>query len=188
MRYLSIDIETLGLDDNYCDVIEFAGVLDHLNPQQDCDPIDTLPCFHTYITQPFDRYRGEAFAMSMHSKILRRIAERESGYLYTPADCLGSLIADFLKENDAFGKITLAGKNIGRFDLMFLTRLSGFKENVRWHHRILDVGSMFVRPEDEYLPSLETCLERAGYNKSVAHNAKDDALDVIRCVRFALRY
>lgn len=184
MRYVSLDIETLGLDENHCDIIEFGAVLDDLT---DPDPFD-LPSFHCYLTKPHNYYKGDAFAMAMHSKILRRIADREKGYTYMPADCLDEAFAEWLveqkfQEND---KVILAGKNVAGFDLRFLKRV-GFGQHFKIHHRCIDPGSMFMLPGEKEPPGLDLCLQRAGIDKKVNHTAIDDAIDVIRCVRHKLQ-
>jgi hypothetical protein len=53
-RYLSIDIETTGLDPETCQVIEFSAVIDTIRP--DAGPVDELPSFHAYLVR--DSYRA----------------------------------------------------------------------------------------------------------------------------------
>ena len=77
MQYVSIDIETTGLDEYTCDTIEFGAIIDNLNFQK---PFDELPKFHAYVVLP--RYQGEPYALSMHAEIFRRIANREEPYEY----------------------------------------------------------------------------------------------------------
>jgi len=86
-----------------------------------------------------------------------------------------------IKEND---KITAAGKNFSSFDKAFLDSEYFIKESLsdRIRHRVLDVGPMFISFEDKSVPGLATCLERAGYDGAVPHNAVDDALLVIKCI------
>jgi len=182
MRYVSIDIETLGLDPDYCDTIEFGAVFDDL-----VSPIEKLPHFHCYITRPQNKYRGEAYAMAMHSKILFRIANRDHGFSYTPYDLLDEVFASWLKDQ-GFGedeKIIVAGKNFASFDLNFLKKI-GFGNKVNYSHRFLDPGSMFVTSYDNAPPSLKDCLMRAGINKEIDHTALADAVDVIKCIRYKL--
>ena len=193
MKYISIDIETLGLDDDWCDVIEFGAVIDDLKT-----PIEELPRFHTYVTKSDDRYRGEPYAMAMHQTILKRIAKREEGWLYTPADMLAGAFYEFVRENYFKDeplycdkreqmKVNLAGKNFALFDNLFLTKPEiNLWKNVKFHHRIIDPGSMYLRLEDEVVPGLETCLQRSGVEKSVQHTAVEDAIDVIMAVRSRL--
>lgn len=86
--------------------------------------------------------------------------------------------------NTCFGgfKVIFAGKNFAGFDKPWLIQ-RGFKLNA--HHRTIDVGFHFAKPEDEYLPVLQDCLERAGIESKVTHNALEDALQVVELVRAA---
>ena len=54
MRYVSIDLETTGLDAINNDIIEFGAVLDDL---ADMKPLEELPRFHAYICK--EEYRGQ---------------------------------------------------------------------------------------------------------------------------------
>lgn len=184
-RYVSIDIETLGLDSDYSDTIELGAVIDDLTSD-----ISDLPRFHAYVTLPDNKYRGEAYAMSMHSTILRRIATREQGYTYIPFDMIGEEFEAWLLTDHGpwpKNKAVVAGKNFAGFDLQFLKQLPGFNTDM-FHYRSLDPGSMFFDPKiDEVPPGLEICLQRAGLNTPVNHTAVEDALDVIRCIRYKVR-
>jgi len=40
-----------------------------------------------------------------------------------------------------------------------------------------------MHPDDEVPPSLNLCLERAGFESEVQHTALEDALDVVKVVR-----
>lgn len=183
-KYVSIDIETLGLDPKTCDVIEFAAVLEDF-----VTPVEKLQYFQTYVTRPHNLYRGEAYAMSMNHKIIERIAKRELGYTYSPHDCLEHTFAIWLQcyasvDYARGDKVIVMGKNFANFDLRFLRAL-GFGREVRFAHRTLDPGSMFFRIGDEQLPDMEECLRRAKLPTWVKHEALDDARDVIRLVRYA---
>jgi len=180
MRYVSIDIETLGLDSDWCDIIEFGAVVDDL-----ISPIDSLPRFHCFVTIPDNKYCGEPYAMAMHSEILSKIARRDEGFTYVPSDLLDEVFYSWLKENDLNDKITIAGKNFATFDLKFLEKV-GFGEKTKYHRRIIDVGSMFLQADDEYIPSLKECMTRANLSSDVKHTAIEDALDVVKCIRFKL--
>lgn len=177
MRYVSIDIETLGLDPDHCDVIEFAAVIDDFKT-----PLEALPKYHCYVTRPDKTYRGEPYAMSMHPIILRRIAELEMGFTYMPHDCLAEDFDLWLFQNRLKSKIVVAGKNFAAFDMRFLRPL-GFGA-IKFCHRFLDPGSMYFDPEiDEVPPDTKECLRRAGITTEVAHTAYEDALDVVRLIR-----
>lgn len=178
MRYVSIDIETLGLDWDWCDTIEFGAVIDDMTSR-----IEDLPRFHCYLTQPRNQYRGEAYAMAMHSKILYRIANRESGFTYMPAENLDKVFAAWLKDQGIGDSITIAGKNFGMFDLRFLEKI-GFGNETKYSHRVYDPASLFAQMDDKKLPDLKTCLFRAGIDKEIEHTAVEDAIDVIKCIRY----
>lgn len=182
MKYVSIDIETLGLQPGKCDIIEFGAVIDDLET-----PVEDLPQFHCYLTKPGNIYKGEIYAMYMHSKtgIFERIAERVGGFSYIPDDLLDEVFCEWLLEKGykEGEKIVCAGKNFSAFDLPFLKTI-GFGTKTRLHHRTLDPGSMWVDMlKDEIPPGLEECLKRAGVEKTVDHTAVEDAIDVIQCIR-----
>jgi len=176
-KVVSIDIETLGLDEQYCDMIEFGAVLDDMET-----PLDQLPRFQTYLTKEDNRYRGEIYAMMMNAKIIERIALRTAGFNYMPADCLDESFSDWLKSY-GIDKAVIVGKNFASFDMKFLQKVN-FGKTTKFHRRIVDVGSMFYNPlTDAVPPDLKECLKRAGIIKEIAHGAIEDAVDVLRCVR-----
>jgi len=183
MRYVSIDLETTGLDFEKCDIIEFGAVVDDLkNPL----PLEELPRFHAYIIK--NEYRGEPFALSMHPKIFRRIATKEEGYQYIYSQKLGKVFKDFLLENryeERNSKVSLnvAGKNFMGFDYQFLRIHTDMPKHVTMRQRILDPAILYYEEGDEVLPSLSHCLERAGFEPNVAHTAVEDALDVVKLIR-----
>lgn len=180
MKYVSIDLETLGLNPQTCDTIEFGAVIDDLKVQA---PLEELPRFHCYIEK--ENYHGEPFAMAMHSKILKRIAIREEGWNYLPPDHLGCVFLDFLSEHGlGSDKITVAGKNFAAFDWNFLKEVPSFFNNVSFHHRVFDIGPLYFDPmHDDTIPNLKTCMERAGIEGEVQHTAVEDCIDVIKCIR-----
>lgn len=184
-KYISIDIETLGLDSEHCDMIEFGAVLDDLKT-----PLEQLPRYHCYITRDGNRYKGEAYAMQMHQKILERIAKRTAGFNYVPHDCLDANFYNWLYQfGIAKDDLVVVGKNFATFDLKFLQKVGfGLPESLtQLHRRFLDVGSMYYNPlVSRFPPNLERCLEMAGVKKSVEHTAIADALDVIQCVRYKM--
>lgn len=187
MKYISIDIETLGLDYNWCDIVEFGAVLDDLsNPK----PLEELPKFHTFIFK--EKYKGEPFAMAMHSEILKKISKKEEGFYYTYPTKLGSNFKKFLLKNGYQEKdkdpqkrisINVAGKNFMGFDDHFITNQTDFKNHITIRSRVLDPAILYFDKNDETLPSLSLCLERAEIKKQVSHTSIEDALDVIKLLR-----
>ncbi len=188
--YLSIDLETTGLDPSYCQILEIGAVWDDWQSK-----IEDLPRFHCYVVH--EQVVGEYFALSMPSnqKILERIAKRYAPEnreysFFTPAQAMQELVAftiarryDAIKYGDTFPKLITAGKNFASFDDRFLMTLPGYKDLQR-HHRCVDPGMRFWDPRiDKVPPDTKTCLQRAGILTEVAHDAISDALDVIRLVR-----
>jgi len=181
MKYVSIDIETTGLDPDRCQVIEIAAIVDDTAVR--LNTIHNLPTFHCYVSH--ESFRGEAYALSMHSRIFRILAGKETALsdIFVPRAASQMLLA-FLAHNFG-GAVQAAGKNFASFDLRFLRRMEGFSAAI-FHHRYLDPASIFAEPDDEKLPSTEECLRRCGLPATVAHTATEDALDVIRMVRRGL--
>lgn len=218
MRYLSIDLETTGLDARKHQVIEFGAVLDDLREQKS---LELLPSFHAYILPPSNldpdsphvgsggegkNYLGDPFALQMNARILERIAKREPGYRYLSVDsfhqeferwCIGlglwkEVEVGRLRENGAASgyttqqvKFVAGGKNYGTFDRDFCNTWLGFK-SFRVHHRVVDPAMLFLDPaQDDTPPDLATCLERAGIEATVTHEAVEDALLVVKLLRAA---
>lgn len=184
MRYVSIDIETTGLNEDTCDIVEFAAVLDDLSELKE---IDVLPVFHTYFVK--DMYVGEPFALSMHPEIFRRIAERDTKkYNFMSPMKLGFAFRKFLVANGYEEKhdevvITAAGKNFAAFDLQFLKRKTDMLRHVNIRHRIIDPALLYIKSGDDAPPGTEECKRRAHLDTVVAHTAEADAKDVIKLIR-----
>lgn len=214
MRYLSLDIETSGLDPHQHNILEFGAVLDDLSVQA---PLSELPTFHCYVLPPSPAgYTGDPYALQMNQAILEEIAKRKQKGRYegrvAPRFVYPSeLIYPFaswamqqglttkpvrppVQDEDAVCaadepseiKFVAAGKNVAGFDLPFLrAQLPGF-DKLRISHRVLDPAMLYFDPStDSVPPDLATCLERAGLESTVTHLAVDDSLQVIRLLRHA---
>ena len=195
MKYLSLDIETCGLNPKTDSILEFGAILDDLeNPL----PYQLCPKYHCYFL-PADgiQYHGQPFALSMHPKIFRMIAERENDhgncYKYLSPNKFGYDFKQFLIKECWFEPksdrctINVAGKNFGAFDLQFLNEQTDLSKHVKIRHKILDPGAMYMEIYDDVVPGTEECLERAGIRgKEIAHTALEDAWDVIELIRFKM--
>lgn len=190
MKYLSIDIETLGLDHVNNDIIEFGAVYDDLNNPK---PLEELPRFHRYIYRTNDIYRGSAYAMSMHGTILKRIADRHKNtdYKFALRRTLGIHLRSWFSEigwkadDKGVFKLNVAGKNFGNFDMRFLS-LPEYEwdgHQISWPHRFIDPTMLYFQLGDMELPSSKVCMERAGITGEVAHTSVDDALMVVQLMR-----
>lgn len=202
MKYVSIDIETTGLDREQDQIIEFGAILeDTLNPL----PFKDTPKFHAIVKH--DRYSGGAFAINLNQRIFKILADRilikdpdeKVSYDIKHNICkIEDLAEDFYNwlftELNKGGltvyyhqplTITAAGKNYAGFDGQFLNHVPDWNKLFRVRHRTLDPASLYWdSARDEALPSLEQCLERAGIdNTVVSHDAVEDAWQVIEVLR-----
>lgn len=175
MSYVSIDIETTGLDPDTCQVLEVGAIFEDWK-----SPIDTLPEFRQILK--YTELRGNPFALALNANLLKQIANPQ------PEHCqpheLGQRLANWVR---ACGldpmDLTAAGKNFASFDMQFLKRLPKFGESVKFKHRILDPAILYWQFDDERLPGSATCYQRAGLDDKVAHTAVEDARAVVRLIR-----
>jgi oligoribonuclease (3'-5' exoribonuclease) len=172
--YVSIDIETTGLDPENCQVIEIGAVIENWK-----DPVDELPTFHRLIKHDGPIF-GEPFALSMHSKLLERIGKGEGSYAAQAGFDFTQWVYHQL-ELKIGAKFQVAGKNFSGFDKQFLRKLPIWKD-LNIIHRAIDPGSMFWSP-GELVPSTEMCKLAAGLSGPVAHTALEDALDIVKIIR-----
>ena len=223
MKYISIDIETTGLDPERCDVLSIGAIIEDTNNKL---PYDELPKFHAAIKR--QEITGSPFAINMNRDLIEAIVHYQSAetqdekndlvnmtgmwflnedevveqfyyFLYVngmtqsePTEVnQGQTIIDWCgKKIPAINRgtkptyITVAGKNFGTFDKLFLERLPKWKQLIRTRSRILDPSILYVDwKNDSDLPSLNECKKRAGIFGEVTHNALEDAWDVIEILR-----
>lgn len=190
MPYVSIDLETTGLDPHACQILEIGAVYD-----DGIKFVDDLPVFHKYVYQPDGLYTGEPYALQMNAKILKRLSSVSAADLQNKVVVRADEVAECFRlwlfnmcGWDCKSALTPAGKNFSSFDKNFLDRLPGWKETVKLNHRALDPAVMYWRPEtDERLPGSQECMDRAGFKGAVAHTAVEDAEMVVRLIRKAVR-
>jgi hypothetical protein len=186
--YVSIDIETTDTDYDYGQVIEFGAVVDDW-----VTPVEKLPRFHAYIIH--DRIQGNPIALAMNAEILRRIGNRDkpecADFTFLEPEQLAGLFELWAGAWGAFGSghsgksLVPAGKNFQGFDRPFLKRVPRFGR-VNMLHRCIDPSMLYWNPAtDEQPPSTKECYVRADINEEVAHTAVEDAIGIIRLIRFA---
>jgi DNA polymerase III epsilon subunit-like protein len=182
LRYVSIDIETTGLDPETCQILEIGAVWDDWTK-----PIDELPVYHRLVYHK--EYRGSAYALAMNANLLRHLSGQQEPWWRDPEQVADDFAA-WLKGCgwDGQAALTPAGKNFASFDRQFLKRLPRFEQAVKLSHRTLDPAILYWQPsKDDKLPDSKTCYERAGLDGKVAHNAVEDALAVVRLVRMGIK-
>ncbi len=178
-------------------------------------PAEKLPTLNILINLAGQPISGELVALNMNTKLIEEIAlkGRELGVDYSETDYtpkrqdyftkekdVATLITGFLQyHNVSIKNIVLAGKHVQTFDLPFLQNLldnfgacelravgSHTPGNqctfARTH---IDPAPFFTLPDDKWMPSLVTCLKRAGLAKlPEAHNAYYDAKAIIDLMQF----
>lgn len=193
MKYVSIDIETTGLDPDKCQVVEIAAVVDSGLDT----PIKELPAFRFICVR--DQYTGDPYALSMHARLFEQIATGryprqviKPNYveLWGNPNNFPMVFANWLRSQKISPvAFNVVGKNFANFDSRFLRRMVD-AGCINWNYRIMDVGSMYVRPGDRWLPSTGECCERAGLYPAdeidgSVHEALFDARTVVALVRKA---
>lgn len=204
MRYISIDIETTGLDPNKHEVVEVGAVIDDLSVQA---PLEELPTFHCYVLSHTGNYTVDPYCAFLHQALFNKIAKNgkypDKEGKFVLRDSVADRFETWLLAN-GFGKakdtniagvrngvivedrpkFTPAGKNFGSFDFQFLKRMGFGHDRFRIHHRALDPAVLYFDPlTDSELPNLQTCMDRAGIEDTVDHTAVGDSLQVIKLLR-----
>ncbi len=200
MIYISIDLETTGLDAENNQIIEFGAVLEDTN---NIKPLSELPTYHAYVTHPGGNLTGNVFALNLNAGIIEKLKNQkdlEDQFNYVKVH---NLADDFLYWLHSQGleiktnyegtdkeykscTINVAGKNFNNFDRKFLDKVIGFNKKIRMRARVIDPAVLFVDwHNDDTLPSLDECKQKAGIDGIVTHLAVDDALDVVKCLRLS---
>ena len=208
MKYVSIDIETSGLDTENNQVLSIGAVIEDTTKKL---PWDEIPKFNAIVLQR--QITGSPRALEMNSRIIKWMGEYLDGS-ETIREALKSKVAFYEREEvaKAFYEflyphfatenhiefnddkifwnhcspllINVAGKNFGTFDNVFLKRLPWWQKLIIAKQRIIDPAMLFLDWEkDEELPSLTICKERSGIEGIVTHDALEDAMDVVEVLR-----
>ena len=87
MPYVSIDLETTGLDADTCQILEIGAIYDDGTKY-----VDDLPIYHKYVYHPL--YTGEPYALALNAKILKRLssisaADLQNGCFLRPDQVAG---------------------------------------------------------------------------------------------------
>lgn len=221
MKYISIDIETTGLDSDLNQILSIGAVIEDTN---NLVPIEELPKFHAIIKR--ESVYGSIYALNLNKDLiqamkdhseakteeLKQEVEESFGAKFYHEDEVVEALFHFCYDNGLVpvdpnflnkqirvvnGKtypmltsnmpktyLNCAGKNFAGFDKKFLEKLPRWKQVFSIRSRVLDPGVLFVDwKNDESIPSLDTCKQRAGIEGVVTHNAVEDAMDVVMLFR-----
>ena len=201
MKYISIDIETTGLNPLTCNTLSIGAIIEDTNNPV---PYEELPKFHVAILH--EELQGSPYAINMNHELIETIVQYQTaqdqdekndlvhmtGMQFLKLEDVAQAFQYFLFENKMTNHlhaskpttITAAGKNFGTFDKLFLEQIPEWNQYVKFRSRIIDPSILFVDwKNDGQLPSLNECKERANVPGVVTHNALEDAWDVIQTLR-----
>lgn len=220
MIYVSIDIETSGLEPLNNSILSFGAIIEDTTKKL---PYKKLPKFNAVILQ--NQITGSPRAIDMNKNIISLIGEyiesddenranmeNHSEYLFLKEDELAQKFYDFLYLNGLYPNkffnpnghirnvngqmipmfnkdtpqitINVAGKNFATFDKLFLEELPWWKKLIKIRQRIIDPSILYCDwSEDDSLPNMQKCKDRAKLKGDVAHTALEDAWDVVQMLR-----
>jgi oligoribonuclease (3'-5' exoribonuclease) len=203
MKYVSIDIETTGLDSSIHQIIEFGAIIeDSNNPKS----YEESKKYRRIVLARDKKYVFSSYAAKINASLIELISEIENtktgvtffndSNLSQSALYSDELITDFrywligMGFEVNFGsivEIVAAGKNFASFDRKFIeatSRLSMESLGLRIHHRTIDPSTSFIDwTYDSTPPSTDLCKKRAELDGEVKHEALADAWDIIQLLR-----
>jgi DNA polymerase III epsilon subunit-like protein len=168
MKYVSIDLETTGLDPGNCQVLEIGAVAQELGGEE-------LDRFHAFLY--YKTLTGTPFALNLNQRILHAIIGGEGLNPHRAWGAFYNWLEKYTNDRVVHGKVVVAGKNFATFDLPFI-EVAAPHVAKQFFRRILDPAILYMRLADPLPPDLATCLARAGLSDEVSHNAVDDAAQV----------
>lgn len=198
-KFVSIDIETTGLDPKEHQILEVGFVVAKF------ENLDEVLSSLRVLIQ-YKEYHGSGIALAMNAKLIEEISSKKafniiSSFKSHPALLDYEIVLDgsqpsqmkqdfnlmvnyFLSQtisrNYKNDRISVAGKNYNAFDKLFLDRDFDFTNEHGIKHRVFDPGILYFDPlKDSEIPNTDECLKRAGIDKSSVHSAIDDAKIVI---------
>lgn len=187
MIYVSIDIETTGLDPKNDQILQIGAIIEDTSK---CLEFDEIPKFDRLIRH--ERITGSPYALAMNAGLIAKLSDSVYGI---PAEVAVLQLYAWIIEHAGIPmspnlklRPVWAGKNVALFDLQFLKNISNWGSYFEGSNRVLDPAILFTDWEkDVRPPSLQDCLRRAGFSdqRVVTHDAVSDAWDIICCLRKA---
>ena len=170
--YLSIDIETTGLDRQKVHVLQLAAVYDNGKD------LEELPTFDRVIKWPVITH-AEEYAMNLNKDLLERGFKKQN--IVSINQCRDEFRKWLEKIEPGKSRFTPAGKNVQGFDIPILENPVNKFFFDRFLRRTLDPGSMYTADFD-HIPTLDEINSVTG-RSPVTHNALDDCWDVVYAIR-----
>lgn len=208
--YLSLDLETTGLDTKKSQILQIGWVLD-----DGVSPVSKLKRGTCLIENRQINY-GENFAIGMNSWIFQELMKKDPATrkyptkdlfkglfeLFAAIEEAATLAAQFdvAEGRKGIKKVQLAGKNVAPFDWPIvlnnlktdeanLTTMELYEECVRKSkyvdHRFIDVGGLFFEEfgKNPGFSDITKLMKRS----EITHDALGDALEVVIAIRFKMK-
>lgn len=197
MRFISLDIETTGLNPEQDQVLEVGAIAVDTKTKP-----SSWPTFHVVINHK--RIHGDIYAINLNARLFEILKDYQSDPKDTKIPVIQpeEFLDKFLmfvknagwKEKNGHFTVTLAGKNVMNFDVPFLqehmnkycytnfTKIADTDtgDPIRFRKRAIDPALLYVNfLTDENLPAMIDCKKRAFLPEVVTHNALEDAWDVV---------
>lgn len=206
MKIISLDIETTGLDESVCQILQIGAIMfDSTLGIEQFEDCKTWSC----IIDNGEHITGSPYALNMNRGLLEVLAKLETipdrdkrQHYRAEANILsqGQVADSFYKwlldcgiEVDVTSKsdkiyINACGKNLPSFDIPFLNKhIPNWKSRIKIRRRIADPAILYVEDMDDAIPSLSICMQRAGMAGEVPHCALDDAIITAKLIIIGLQ-
>ncbi len=183
MRYLSIDLEATGLQQNDL-MIEFAAIPFDASLRQ----LEHELIFHSYIKCPsFESLKPNLheWVAEHNEDIINKAHQEGLGLSEFKTQFTNYLTSESLKTYFNDDKIILFGKSLNAIDLPFLNRDLGWNfMRTYFSHKVLDLsGVNFCLIDSEHIPEdVNSGAELMKYFSmgDVAHTALEDAINTAK--------
>jgi len=200
MKYISIDLETTGIDPEQNQIIEFGAIIeDSKNPLS----YEESKKYRRVILARDRVYNFSSYAARLNANLIALISDIENGRadvkftnnsnLTETAFYVDELISDFkiwllangfIENSQGTVQIVAAGKNFSGFDKQFINKLEPLTYGLNIKYKAIDPAPYFIDWDNDLEPpSSDECLKRAGVDAKTNHEALADAWNVIQLLR-----
>ncbi|MFA5999921.1 MAG: hypothetical protein WC783_02995 [Candidatus Paceibacterota bacterium] len=189
MFYISLNVQTTGLDPDDHQIIELAAILENTEVM-----LDDLPYFHAFVVDK--NYLGSPDGLMLNKHNFEKIKNRKDPEdpnarfvnKYVLAEELYEWMFSLNMPENVFTSnksIHLAGKNIASFDFQFLKRLHGCDTLIsRINHSFIDPTMLYFDfKKDSKLPSTYDCWDKMGVIYKCNFKAMEVAKNTIDLLR-----
>jgi oligoribonuclease (3'-5' exoribonuclease) len=162
--YLSIDIETTGLNPDTCQVLELGCVLNDFSK-----PLMACRTFEMIINP--GHIQGEPRGLAMNARLLEKIADGNGMTHPFAMKSFAQWMRDYVPS-----RVHPLGKNVAGFDIQFLQRLPEWPAG-HIHYRSLEVGTLYanvngILGQDELGAAVAKRLEIPGEPHEALYDAR----------------